>query len=153
MAFPNGSNVSSSDLARFDEAWTKMSAPTDEVYGDIPDGSYDAVIEDTHLSETLSTGRPIVVWKLRIKGPVAYNRLVTKNRVITDKTLEYLREDLEKCGIHISRLSELPGRFSELKDRPIGVDKRTKDGHTNFFFRWDSNKGHNQGITDGDVPF
>jgi hypothetical protein len=38
-------------------------------------------------------------------------------------------------------LSELPARLGELVGRPIGIEKRTKDGRAN------------QGITDDDVPF
>jgi hypothetical protein len=120
--------------------------------GDIPDGTYDAVIEDARVTETTSTGRPIVIWKLRIQGPQAVNRVVTKNRVITENTLGYLREDLEKCRLQVSRLSELPARLGELVDRPVCVEKRTKDGKTNFYFRWTSNRSSHNGLGD-DVPF
>jgi hypothetical protein len=103
------------------------------------------------------------------------NRVVTKNRVITENTLGYLREDLEKCGLQVSRLSELPARLGELVDRPIGLEKRTKDGRANFYFRWGANRASqnglsecaasrpraqaapleefNQAISDDDVPF
>ncbi|MGB7761182.1 MAG: hypothetical protein WBL61_15225 [Bryobacteraceae bacterium] len=140
------------DLARFDEEWTKTAVPADDFYQDIPDGTYDAVIEDAQLSETVSTGRPVVIWKLRIRGPQAINRVVTKNRVITENTLPYLREDLEKCGLAVSRLSELPARLRELVDRPIGIAKRTKDGHANFYFQRASNRTGQSGPID-DIPF
>jgi len=77
---------------------------------------------------------------------------VTKNRVITENTLQYLREDLDKCRLAVSRLSELPARLGELVGRPIGIEKRTKDGRANIYFRWQANRT-NQGITDDDVPF
>jgi hypothetical protein len=80
------------------------------------------------------------------------NRVVTKNRVITENTLGYLREDLEKCRLQISLLSDLPARLGELVDRPIGLDKRTKDGRTNFYFRWGSNRTSQHSLGD-DVPF
>jgi hypothetical protein len=122
------------------------------MYSDIPDGTYDAVIEDAHLTETVSTGRPMVIWKLRIQGPQAVNRLVTKNRVITENTLGILREDLEKCRVQVSDLSELPARLVELVDRPIGLEKRTKDGRSNFYFRWGTNRTSQTGLSD-DIPF
>jgi hypothetical protein len=80
------------------------------------------------------------------------NRVVTKSRVITENTLGYLREDLEKCRLQVSRLSELPARLGELVDRPVGLEKRTKDGRTNFYFRWAANRTSHNGLGD-DVPF
>ena len=152
MALPAQSDPTVGNLARFDEEWTKAAVPPDDLYPDVPAGIYDAVIEDAQLTETVSTGRPMVIWKLRIRGPQAANRVVTKNRVITENTLQYLREDLEKCRLAVSRLSELPARLGELVDRPIGIEKRTKDGHANIYFRWQANR-NGQGVTDDDIPF
>ena len=121
------------------------------MYSDIPDGTYDTVIEEARVSETASTGRPMVIWRLKITGPQAVNRVVTKNRVITENTLVYLKEDLEKCGTQVSRLSELPARLVGLVDHPIRVEKRTKDGRTNFYFRWEANRPGQ--IGPDDVPF
>jgi hypothetical protein len=152
MALPLDSNAPAADLAQFDEEWTKTSVSSDEMYSDVPDGTYEAVIEDARVTETASTGRPVVVWKLRIKGPQAAGRVVTKNRVITENTLPYLKEDLEKCQLKVSRLSELRTRITELVDRPISIVKRTRDGRTNFYFRWESSRsGHNGQIDD--IPF
>jgi hypothetical protein len=100
---------------------------------------------------TASTGRPVVIWKLRIKGPQAVNRVVTRYQVITENTLAFLKEDLEKCRIQVPRLSELPAHLAGLLDHPIGVEKRTKDGRANFFFRWESNRTGQ--IGPDDIPF
>lgn len=151
MSLPIDSYAPAADLARFDDEWAKTSVSAEEMYSDIPDGSYDAVIEGARVTETTSSARPMVIWKLRIRGPQAVNRVVTKNRVITENTLGYLREDLEKCGLQVSRLSELPDRLGELSDRPVGLDKRTKDGRANFYFRWGSNRTSQNGPDD--VPF
>ena len=72
--------------------------------------------------------------------------------MITENTLGYLREDLEKCRLQVSRLSELPSRLGELVDRPVGLEKRTKDGKANFYFRWVHNRTSHNGLSD-DVPF
>ena len=151
MSLPIDSDAPAADLARFDDEWTKSSVSGEEMYSDIPDGSYDAVIEGARVTETSLSARPVVIWKLRIHGPQAVDRVVTKNRVITENTLGYLREDLEKCGLQVSRLSELPTRLKELVDRPVGLDKRTKDGRANFYFRWGSNRTSQNGPDD--VPF
>jgi uncharacterized protein DUF669 len=152
VALQNETSAPVAGLARFEDEWTKTSTSSDEMYSDIPDGTYDAVIEEARVSQTTSSGRPVVIWKLRIKGPQAVNRVVTKNRVITENTLAYLKEDLEKCRIQVSRLSELPARLEALVDHPIAVAKRTKDGRVNFYFRWDSNRAGEIG-PDDDIPF
>jgi hypothetical protein len=152
MAFPNDGDTLAADLARFDDEWAKSSIAAEDPYGDIPDGSYDAVIEDAHLTETRSTARPMVTWRLRIRGPVAMDRVVTKNRVITENTLGYLKEELEKCGLKVSRVSELPARLGELVACPIGLEKRTKDGRANFYFRWASARTTPTPLDD-DLPF
>jgi hypothetical protein len=148
MLSPTESEAPVADLARLDNEWAKTPVPSEDRYGDIPDGSYEAVIEEAYLTETVSTGRPMVVWKLRIQGPQAVNRLVTKNAVITEKTLGFLKEELEKCRLQVSSLSELPARLGELVDHPIGLEKRTKDGRTNFYFRWGSARTGQNGQSD-----
>jgi hypothetical protein len=120
------------ELSRFDAEWIKTRGPAD----DIPDGVYDAVIEAVRLSETRSTGRPVVIWTIRIEGPRAVNRVVRKNKVISERTLPFLKDDLEKCGLRISRLSELGGRLDEMTGRPVQIERRTKGGRVNFYFRW-----------------
>ena len=151
MALQNENSAPMAGLARFEDEWTRTSTSPDEIYSDIPDGTYDAVIENARVSETASTGRPVVIWKLRITGPQAVDRVVTKSRVITENTLTYLKEDLEKCRIQVSRLSELPARLPGLVGHSIGVEKRTKDGRANFYFRWDSNRTSQ--IGPDDIPF
>jgi len=152
MALPIASDAPAAHLAQFDDKWTRASVSADEIYNDIPDGSYDAVHEDVRITETSPTGRLVVIWRLRIQGPQAVNRVVTKSRVITENTIGYLREDLEKCRLQISRLSDLPARLRELAYRPVGLDKLTKDGRTNFSFRGGATRISQDGLSD-DVRF
>jgi hypothetical protein len=135
---PNQTKVEteSLNLAQFDEVWTKSGPGNDDYYADIPDGNYDAVIEEARVTTTASTGRPMVVWTLRIQGPTAANRTLPKTRVITDNTVGWLKEDLRKCGLNLERLSELPKRIHEIEGSVLPVEKRTKDGKMNVYFRW-----------------
>ena len=139
------------DLRQFDEMWAKTPVGPDDPYSDIPDGIYDAVIEEARLTETASSGRPIVIWTLRIQGPQAINRVLQKNRVITEKTIPWLKEDFEKCGLALSRLSDLANRIEEVNGKSLPIEKRTKDGRANIYFRWTQRKQTE--ITDDDVPF
>jgi hypothetical protein len=79
---------------------------------------------------------------------------VTKNRVITENTIVYLKEELEKCQLKVSSLSQLPAHLGKLAGRPIGVEKRTKDGQVNFYFRWAdrADQAASQNSLD-DIPF
>jgi hypothetical protein len=139
------------DLSRFDREYAKAGAAEDDYYDDIPDGTYEGVIEDAHLTETVSTGRPVVLWTLRITGPQALNRVVHRNRVITEKTLTWLKEDLSKCGLALEKISDLPHRIGELNGRPVSFDKKTKDGRMNIYFRWNSRKS--EAVADDGLPF
>jgi len=60
MALPVDIDAPAAGLARLDDEWTKTSVSSDELYADIPDGTYNAVIEEARLTETVSTGRPMV---------------------------------------------------------------------------------------------
>ncbi len=152
MARTATDDTPATELGRLDERWDKIPPANEELYGDIPDGIYDTVIEDARLTETASSGRPVVVWTLRISGPQAVNRVVTKNRVITENTLAFLKEDLDKCRLTVARLSELPERLKELTGRAVPILKRTKDGRANIYFRWESRRPADAGPAD-DIPF
>jgi hypothetical protein len=128
--------MTATDLRQFDEAWRKTPLASEDYYSDIPDGHYEALIEEARVTTTSSTGKPMVVWTLRIQGPIAANRTLPKTRVITDNTVAWLKEDLRKCGLELERLSELPGRIHEIEGLVLPVEKRTKDGRMNVYFRW-----------------
>ena len=115
------------DLSRFDDDYAKAEPqkPSDEPFADsIPDGVYEARIENVRLSRTLTTGNPMILWKLRILGSDHAGAAITKVRVITEKTLTMLKEDLVRVGVTIERLSELQGRLDEMVDREVTVFKK-----------------------------
>ena len=128
--------TTAAELSQFDEAWTKTPLANNDHYSDIPDGHYEALIEEARVTTTASTGRPMVVWTLRIQGPIAANRTLPKTLVITDNTVAWLKEDLRKCGLDLERPSELPQRIHEIEGLVLPVEKRTKDGRMNVDFRW-----------------
>jgi hypothetical protein len=127
--------TAATDLRQFDEAWPKPPVGRDDRYADIPDGKYEALIEEARLTTTASTGRPMVVWTLRIQGPVAANRTLPKTCVITENSVAWLKQDLSKCGLNLERLSDLPQHIHEIEGQVLPVEKRTKDGRMNVYFR------------------
>jgi len=116
------------DLREFDADFARAESrpPTSEPgFEEIPDGIYDAQIEDVTLNRTSTTGNPMIVWKLRIQGPQCQGRALSKVRVITSKTVSFLKEDLDRLDIQMERLSEIYGRLDEMIDRPVRVFKKT----------------------------
>jgi hypothetical protein len=116
------------DLSGFDEEFARAETrlPAEEAaLEEVPDGIYDTRVEDVTLNRTASTGNPMVIWRLRIHGSDFDGRTLTKVRVITQKTLSFVKEDLDRLDLHLERLSDLNQRMEEMVDREIRVFKRT----------------------------
>jgi len=152
MALPVDIDAPAAALARLDDEWTKTSVSFDELYADIPDGTYNTVIEEARLTENRLDRTP-------------NGRLETANSGTAgrkprgDEEPGGYREyawvsqgragEMRAAGI---ASSELPARLRELVNHPIDVQKSTKDGRVNFYFRWDSNRSDKSFVSD-DLPF
>ncbi|MEJ5367379.1 MAG: DUF669 domain-containing protein [Bryobacteraceae bacterium] len=154
------------DLSRFDDEFAQASpvgVAAQSVYEDIPDGFYDASVESVDIGQTANTGNPMIVWRLRIRGPQCEGRAVTKVRVITHKTLGYVKRDLEQLGLCLDRLSDLPARCEEMVDRDVRIYKRSNPERRwteVYFVSGRKEPGREAGRspawstgTDDDVPF
>ncbi len=131
--------LSGVDLSRFDDGYARAAAQRSETqtaYEDIPDGFYDASVEEVQLGQTASTGNPMIVWKLRIHGPECVGKAITKVRIITDKTLGFVKQDLERLDLRLDRLSDLPARAEQMINREVRIFKRTNPQRqwTDVFF-------------------
>lgn len=154
------------DLARFDDEFASATATgstAQTTYEDIPDGFYDACVDSVDIGQTASTGNPMIVWRLRIRGPQCEGRTVTKVRVITRKTLSFVKRDLEQLGLALDRLSDLPARREEMIDREVRIYKKsnTERRWTEVYFvstRKEPASEHSRNSawatgTDDDLPF
>lgn len=154
------------DLSRFDDEFARATPPgaaSQPVYEDIPDGFYDASVESVDIGQTASTGNAMIVWRLRIQGPQCEGRAVTKVRVITQKTLGFVKRDLEHLGLALDRLSDLPGRRDEMIDREVRIYKKSNPERrwTEVFFVASRKGPASEGArssawstgTDDDLPF
>ncbi len=137
------------DLHEFDEAFAN--APSE--VGEVPDGSYTVRITDVSLSRS-KAGNPMLVWDLRILGPESQGRILKKRRAITDKTLAWVRKDLEMCGLTLNLISELSGQVHRMIDLDLEVSKTTRNGDTSIFFnrRVELGKAVDE-LPDDDLPF
>ncbi|MGD0577937.1 MAG: DUF669 domain-containing protein [Bryobacteraceae bacterium] len=123
------------DLVRFDEAFQRAKLKEGENGQEaIPDGYYDTLVEEVRLTKTPRTGNPMVIWKLRIVSEDFHARTLNKTRIITEKTLQFLKDDLERCGVHLERLSDLSLHLDEMFGLKINVLKKTKDQWTDIYF-------------------
>ena len=123
------------DLARFDEAFQRAKLKEGEPAPDpVPDGYYETLVEEVRLSRTPRTGNPMLIWKLRVASGDYEGRALTKTRIITEKSLAFLKEDLERCNVRLERLSELSTHLEEMFGLRIHVMKKTKDQWTDVYF-------------------
>lgn len=130
MNWQKETGTDSIDLSAFDDDFRRIEQkPSAEPYVDeIPDGLYETRIEDVSLRRTATTGNPMLVWRLRILGPQCTGRTISRTRVITQKTLPFLKEDLRRLDFELVRMSDLEARMGEMLDREVRILKRTTPG-------------------------
>ena len=123
------------DLSRFDEAYHQAKGlDSDEPREELPDGYYDTAVEEVRLSKTPRTGNPMVIWRLRVTTGEHTGRTLTKTLIVTQKTLSFLKNDLQRCGLQIEKLSELQLHLADMFGLRINVLKKTKDQWTDVYF-------------------
>jgi len=127
------------DLTEFDEYFASTKIANGSDFDDVPDGTYQVVIDEICLDETKETGKPMLKWTLKILGPKFVGRLLWKNQVITRESIPYLKKDLLTCGLNLPRLSALADNLEYLWNLKLEVVKKTttnkRDGkeYSNIF--------------------
>ena len=122
------------DLAQFDEDFAEAKAEERE-FESVPDGKYQVTVEGVELVRSKASNNPMLKWKLRIIAPKHQGRFLWRNNVIgSAENLKWLKTDLATCGLHLSKLSELPSRLKDLLDLDLEVTKRTKGDNENIYF-------------------
>lgn len=166
MNYNTSSGLAPVDLREFDDDFARAEsrAPVAEpVHEEVPDGIYETRIEDVTLGRTTNTGNPMIIWKLRIQGPNCQGRTLSKVRVITPKTVPFVKEDLDRLDLQLERLSDLNGRLHEMLDRTVRVFKKANNERrwSDVYFLRDRKAPHSEQSTDeawrtgttDDLPF
>lgn len=151
MQFPTSPTP---DLKRLDDAFEKAqprSASDQAAPDDVPDGSYEVIIEEVRLTTTMRTGNPMIIWRLRIVSGPCEGQSLSKIRVLSEKTIEWAKEDLLRCGLALNRLSELEFRAPEMVGKEMSVFKRTRNGWVDVYFMKTMAAG--AGMDGDDLPF
>lgn len=132
-SMPSGTMPEQVDLTEFDNDYAAAEPLTNS---EIPDGKYEVRMQDARLGRS-QKGDPMLTFDMVVlSGPHA-NRHVFKNSVITQASLPVVKSELERLGLDLQRLSELPSRLGELVGMTLKITKRTKDEYANVYF----NKG------------
>jgi len=121
------------DLSYLDDEYEETEVPEQE-FSPIPDGKFQVLVDKVELTTAQSTGNPMLKWTLRILGPAYRERLLWKNSVLLSGLLQYVKKDLQTCGIHIQKISDLPDQLEKLLDLKLEITKKTKNENENIYF-------------------
>lgn len=143
------------DLRPYDEAYANEVVSEQEPWNSIPDGRYEVRVDRVELTQSKSSGNPMLKWTLRILGATFQNRLLWKYRAITDNTLKYVKQDLCVCGLELPQFSALPSHLSALAGLELEITKISRGEDSNIIFnrRLGSVDQGDGGVCDDDIPF
>lgn len=127
---PSVSPDTPTDLSAFDDEYDEVDAPS---FDEIPDGKYQVRVQRVELDES-QAGDPMLKWDLVVVSGASAGRHVFKNSVITQKSLPFVKGDLQTLGVVLPRFSELPNHLDDLLDQTLEITKRTKGEYANVYF-------------------
>jgi len=128
----NEENPERIDLTHLDEEFATTEVPEQD-FTPIPDGKYQVMVERAEIVTAQSSGNPMLKWTLRVLGPTYRDRLLWKNSVLISGLMEYVKRDLQTCGLQLTKISELGNHLNELLDVRLEIVKKTKNGSENIF--------------------
>ena len=121
------------DLSYLDDEYEETEVPEQE-FSPIPDGKFQVLVERAEIATAQSSGNPMLKWTLRILGPAYRDRLLWKNSVLLSGLLQYVKKDLQTCGVHIQKISDLPDQLEKLLDIRLEIVKKTKNESESIYF-------------------
>ena len=123
------------ELSRFDEAFRAARRGHDPRGADLDDGIYPAVITRAEIRRAPGTFTPVLTWHLLVETSDGEGVPVRRTLCITKNSLAWLKEDLAKSGLVLEKLSELPNRLGEMAGRSVMLQKTSRDGQPQLYFR------------------
>ncbi len=143
------------DLSRFDKAAIQSEPKPKQQYADLPDGRYEVRIEDVELYKSPNSGNPVLKYTMRVLGPTHADRMLWKRSAITDRTRDYVFDDLRLCGLELEKFSDLKFHLHDLIGVELEVTRRTKENNVNVYFNstLDARASRQEQEEDDDLPF
>jgi hypothetical protein len=107
--------------------------PAEVSGGDIPPGTYQAKVDKVELALS-QQGNRMLKWQLRIlSGQYAGRCEFRQNMLETPQNMEYLKRDLDICGIALQDICELPGILGDLLDVCLEIKVVVKGENRNVY--------------------
>jgi len=144
--FGGGGRASApADLSAFDADYDEVEAPSHDA---VPDGKYQVRVHRVELGQS-QAGDPMIKWDLVVISGAHAGRHIFKNSVITQKSLPFVKGDLQTLGVQLPKFSDLPRHLDSLLDQTVEVTQRTRGDYTNVYFN--RRISVPQGSRDGDL--
>ena len=146
------------DLTQFEGDFDQAEVEERE-FEPVPDGKYQANVDQVELVRAKSSGNPMLSWTLRILAPRFRGRLLWRNNIIASReNLKWLKTDLHTCGLDLEKLSDLYKHLGQLTGVKLEVTKRTKGDYENVYFNRrlvieDEREAHETAAQDALTPF
>jgi hypothetical protein len=135
------------DLSAFNDAYRK--AESNALH--VPDGTYSAEIESAELTTARTSGNPLLKYRLRVLSGDHSGKTLFKNRAITEKTISYVKDELDTLGIRLDKFSDLSAHLPALEGNRVEILIRSNGMDSNIYFQRASRS--NSLIGDDDLPF
>jgi hypothetical protein len=119
----------------------------------VPDGVYRVNVEDVSLGISPASGNPTVKWMLRILGPTQQRRVLYKWNGISERSMQFLIEELRCCGVELKRLTDLEKHLPGLVGLELEIARKTKDGRANIYFNKLLSAKTQADVVDDELPF
>jgi hypothetical protein len=116
-------------LAQFKEEFDKG-----DEFEELIDGIYQARVAGANL-ETSKKGDPMVKFTFVIADGPYRGRRQWKYHVLKSGNIRFLKSDLNKLGLKLGEITELPSRLREIIDQPINLVIETKHGQNGKDYR------------------
>lgn len=118
------------DLSQYDDEYAAAQAVD---HDEVPDGKYQVKVHTVKPGRT-SKGNDALKWDLVVISGPHEGRHIFKTAVINEKTLGFIKGDLETLGLKLGRFSDLPNHLDSLLDLTLEVTKKTRDEFANVYF-------------------
>lgn len=120
------------DLTGFDRDFAAAEATSGTL--DVPDGKYNVYVYSVELKNAKSSGAPMLAFELRVIDGEHVGKKIWVNRVFTQKTLGWVKSDLETLGLRLEKLSDLSKHLEKLLDLRLVVTLKTKGENQHVYF-------------------
>ncbi len=149
-------------LAEFEGVWKSADTESKE-FENLPDGKYQAVIDECRFEQSKASGRWQLAWVLKVVAPGEYaNRKIFNYMGLNnDIGIQIVKRSIYKCGLQVEDPKDLPGQLPYLLDRVIKVTLKTnkKNGsefqnmYVDDLISETSGEKESAGIQEDDCPF